>query len=208
MKTKRVVFVLLAVLGVFLGTICYFIFFQERQATIDYRLIIAEDDIVIGSLSANHSLFIFYSYNCEHCQRFFFDSASILNDSLLQSMDLNIVLKPLAMSQTKKEYFALQTLSCLYKYGSPEKVHQLLLHNYSIIYRNEFSELTDIYIQSNPDMAECLLNNNEYSYLKKNWLEFRILKLEATPAFVINQHVYKGYKNHQTLLHLLRKEIK
>lgn len=165
-------------------------------------------DIVIGDEAAQTKLFLFFNYNCSYCRRFFNEALDILQMELINDGKLAIVLKPVEIEQQVDVMYALQTGVCLNKHGSFKEFHELLLYNPMVVYTEEFKELVDGYIDANTDLAECLLANTEYSYLKKNLLDFYKNNMTATPTFVINNNIYKGFKDAPTLMKIIRKELK
>lgn len=207
MKSKKTVLTLILSLLLTIIILLILHFETEDKNEIVFPISSNIEDIVIGKNSATNSLIVFYSYNCKYCKNFFIDFSPFTDDSLLKKFDLKIILKPLAMSQSESEFYALQTLIGLYLHGDPLKIHQLFLHNYNIAFRDEFIELTDKFINDNPNFAESLLKNDDYTYLKKNLVEFNINNLKVTPTFIINNRKFKGYKDKATFEKLLRKEI-
>lgn len=187
--------------------IVFFIQRSHQTNNIAHPINQSEDDIIIGKSNSDNTLFVFYNYNCSHCQRFFNDFNLFSNDTILNELNLKIVLKPLATSLSDEEYYALQTLIGLNLHGDPNKLHQLFLHNYNIIYRKEFLELSEIYINDNPGFAEHLFNNKEYQNLKSNLLQFNLNKFNATPTFIINNRKFKGYKNKKSFIEIINKQL-
>ncbi|MCU4177730.1 DsbA family protein [Carboxylicivirga sp. N1Y90] len=207
MKKKRILLIIVFCLIAIAATIVLFNFNSKSKNNIEFPISHNEADIIVGENSSSNTIFVFFNYNCKYCQRFLNDFKLFSNDSTLKDLDVKIILKPLAMSQSQSEYHALQTLIGLYLYGNPSKVHDLFLHNYNIIYRKEFFGLTDVFINDNPSFAEFLLNNEDYIYLKTNLLQFNMNKLDVTPTFIINNRKFKGYKNKKSFLKRLIKEL-
>jgi hypothetical protein len=131
-----------------------------------------------------------------------------VKSEFITNKKLTLVLKPLEVNQHPDVMYALQTAVCINKFGIFDSFHELLLYNPMVVYSDEFRNLVDDFISSNPHLAECLLNNSDYSYLKGNILDFYKNNLTATPTFVINKNIYKGFKDTQTLLKIIRKELK
>ncbi len=181
---------------------------HKPTAQLSSPITLNELDIIYGQESSKQDLFLFFNYNCMHCQAFFNEAFDTVKKEFIDQGKIRLILKPLEVEQHPDVLYALQTAVCINRFGSFNELHELLLYNPMVVYSDEFKNLVDDFINSNAHLAECLLDNNDYSYLKNNILDFYKNNMTATPTFVINNNIYKGFKDTQTLIKIIRKELK
>jgi protein-disulfide isomerase len=90
---------------------------------------------------------------------------------------------------------AIQALVCVNQFGDFEKLHKLLMTDYEVVYTQDFKILIDDFIAANPDIAQCLIHHNDYTYVRSSNKEFREYNFPGTPTFIIENDVYSGYRN-------------
>ncbi len=110
-------------------------------------------------------------------------------------------------SENPQILYALQAASCIGRFGVYEKYHQLLLVNPSVVFTEDFAQLIDDIMQDNSEIAECILNNNNYEYIRSNIKEFHENKLTGTPTFILNNHAYSGFISYENFKKILKKEF-
>jgi protein-disulfide isomerase len=92
------------------------------------------------------------------------------------------------------------------RFGSFDKFNELLLSNSGVVFTDEFKTLINSLIDDNSNIAECILNNNNYRYIYANNREFMELGLKGTPTFILNNHVYSGYSNYRYFRKIVEEE--
>lgn len=166
-----------------------------------------ENDVVFGAPDAAHTIFMYASYHCNYCRYFFSRTFPKLKEEYLDTGKLKLAVKWLDLSDRPEILNALQAAVCIGKYGVYEKYHELLLVNPDVVFEPEFQELLDDIMQHNEAIAECMLHNNDYHYLRSNVAEFRNRKLAGTPSFVLDDHAYSGYLSFESIEALIAKEF-
>ncbi|MCU4162972.1 DsbA family protein [Carboxylicivirga caseinilyticus] len=169
---------------------------NKNDAPINEITLLSDYDIIIGEFNASNTLILYFDYNCKYCKKFFENVYPEIKKQFIDGGILKIVLRPVCKSNDITATNAYQTLLCINKFGNFDKLHQLLLHEPRIIYTEQYQQLTDEFINTNANVAECILNTNNEAILK-NIYEFQELKTKGTPTFVLNNKVIVGYKDFQ-----------
>ena len=164
-------------------------------------------DVVFGDHAATKTVFMYASYNCDFCRYFFSRSYPELKTNYLDTGKLKLVVKWVDFTDNPQILYALQAASCIGQFGVYEKYHQLLLVNPDVVFTEDFAVLIDDIMEDNPHIAECILQHNEYEYLRENVKEFRENNLTGTPTFVFNNHAYSGFISYKNFKNLLEKEL-
>ncbi len=182
---------------------------EKKEQVVEIRkpLIQKSNDIVFGKDSASNIIFLFASYNCKYCRYLFLNTFPELREKYLDKGLIKIVVKWIDFGENEESLYALQAASCIYQFGVYDKFHELLLTNPSVIVSEDFQYLVDDIMAENSDIAECILSNKDYTYIKENVREFRKNNLKGTPCFVINKKVYSGYRSFKELDKILKKEF-
>ncbi|TAJ14755.1 hypothetical protein DMA11_04260 [Marinilabiliaceae bacterium JC017] len=167
-----------------------------------------EYDIAFGADNAVVTIYMYSSYNCGFCTKFFNDVYPKLKTNFIDGGKVRLVVKPLVLGNNAAVQKATQAAICVNKFGSFEKYHQLLIYEPQVVYTNEFKQLLDDYISDNTEIAECLLDNDDYSYLDGNMRDFKVLGLTGTPTFIIGKRVYKGYLDYNSIDKIINGELK
>ena len=164
-------------------------------------------DVIFGDDAAPKTVFMYASYNCDFCRYFFSRTYPGLKANFLDNGKLKLVVKWVNFQDNPQVLYALQAASCIGRYGVYEKYHQLLLVNPEVVYTEDFAGLIDDIMDDNQEIAQCILENSEYEYLRNNVKEFRENNLDGTPTFVFNNHAYSGFISYDNFVKLLENEF-
>lgn len=175
--------------------------------TIKHEVTQKSGDVILSDDSAPKTVFMYASYNCDFCRYFFSRTYPDLKSNYLDNGKLKLVIKWVDFQDNPQVLYSLQAASCIGRFGIYEKFHQLLLVNPGVVFTNDFVELVDDIMEDNSEIAQCILQNNEYEYLRGNVKEFRNNNLSGTPAFVLNNHAYSGFISYDNFKKLLKKEF-
>lgn len=175
--------------------------------TIKNEVVQKTGDVIFGDDAAPQTVFLFASYNCDYCRYFFSRTYPDLKTNYLDTGKLKLVVKWLDFNENSQVMLALQAASCIGQFGVYEKFHQLLLVNPSVVFTDDFALLIDNIMQNNSEIEECILQNNEYAYLRLNVSEFRANNFAGTPTFVMNNHAYSGFISYNNFEKILKKEF-
>ena len=151
-------------------------------------------DIVWGSANAPLTMIIYSSYQCKFCTLFFKETFPDLKQKYVDTGRLRIILKLVDLREIPEMMQAIQATVCINQFSDFEKFHDLLLTNHKVVYTKEFKILLDDFIAANPDIAQCLIEHNNYRYVHQNNNEFREYNFSGTPTFVIGNEVYSGFR--------------
>ena len=148
-------------------------------------------DICYGSDSARLTIYMFASYTCRHCRRFLNLDLPQIQSRYIDNGLVRLVVKPIEMAENPDMMSALQLAACLNRNGNADDILELLLSDPFAVYSDEFRQMIDDVVNSNPILAECLLAD-DFSYIKKNNLIFSATSSKGTPIFVVAGHLYGG----------------
>ena len=163
-----------------------------------------ENDITWGDPNAPLTIYMYSSYKCKFCSLFFKKVFPQLKKEYIDQGQLRIVLKLINLREEKPLMRAIQASVCVNKFGDFEKLHNLLITNYKIAYTQDFQVLLDDFIGANVDIAQCMLENNDYQYIKNNNAEFRNHNFSGTPTFVIQNKAYSGFRTFEQFQKILK----
>ncbi len=166
-----------------------------------------EEDVVFGDDAAPKTIFLYASYQCDYCRYFFSRTYPELKMNFLDNGKLKLVVKWVDFDENPQMMYALQAASCIGRFGVYEKYHQLLLVNPAVVFTEDFTQLIDDIMQDNSEIAECILNNNNYEYIRSNVKEFRENKLTGTPTYLLNNHAYSGFISYSNFKKIIEKEF-
>ena len=164
-------------------------------------------DVVFGDDAAPETVFLYASYNCDFCRYFFSRTYPELKTNFLDNGKLKLVVKWVDFTDNPQILYALQAASCIGQFGIYEKYHQLLLVNPDVVFTEDFARLIDDIMEDNPQIAACILQNDEYAYLRENVKDFRENNFTGTPTFVFNNHAYSGFISYNNFKKLIEKEL-
>ncbi len=174
---------------------------------VQHKVVQKTGDVVFGDNSAMKTVFMYASYNCNFCRYFFSRTYPGLKENYLDKGTLKLVVKWVDFDDNQRVLYALQAASCIGQFGTYEKFHQLLLVNPEVVFTEDFAQLVDDIMEDNAEIAQCILQNNEYAYLRKNVEEFRGNTFSGTPTFIINNHAYGGFISYANFKKILQKEL-
>lgn len=180
---------------------------EQEVRTIDANLVQNPQDVVFGNDTASATIFLYASYNCQYCRYLFSRTFPGLKETYLDKGLVKIVVKFVDFGEDSQSRYALKAASCIYRYGTYQKFHELLLADPAIVATEKFRVLIDDIMAENPDIAECILSKVDDDFLNKNLIEFRMHQFTGTPTMVINQHVYTGFVSFEKIDAILKKEF-
>ena len=163
-------------------------------------------DIVFGNDSATLSVYMYASYNCSYCRKFFTDVMPELS-SLMEKGKLKIVMRLTSKTKDQRLKRALKTVVCVNHYGNFEHLHKLLLHDPKVAYTQDFQNMIDEFSIKDPFVGECIDGEIAAEHLEKNLKEFNQLELKGTPSFVINDIVYQGYRDPEVFKKIIESHL-
>lgn len=179
------------------------------QSLISIKTDVSEktEDVVFGAEDATNAIYMYASYHCNFCRYFFSRTFPELKSNFIDKGKLKLVVKFVDFDENPQIMKALQTASCISRFGVYQKYHELLMVNPDVVFTEDFAELVDEIMQNNPEIEECVLSDPEFTYLKSNVKEFRENNLSGTPTFIINKHVYSGFISYENFVKLIEKEF-
>ncbi len=166
------------------------------------------EDVVFGNDTASNTIFLYASYNCKFCRYLFKRTFPKLKENYLDKGLVKVVVKWIDFGEDIHSLYALKAASCIYKYGSYDTFHELLLTNPAVIVSDDFRALIDDIMAENHEIAECMMTDDNYEFLKRNIKEFRANKLSGTPCLVLNNHAYGGFISFENLQQVMKEEFK
>lgn len=174
---------------------------------LEHEVLQKTGDVILSDDYAPHTVFMYASYNCDFCRYFFSRTYPDLKKNYLDNGKLKLVVKWVDFNENPQILYSLQAASCVSRFGVYEKFHQLLLVNPDVVFTEDFAQLIDDIMEDNAEIAECILQNNEYEYLRGNVKEFRKNNLTGTPTFILNNRAYSGFISYDNFVKLLKKEF-
>jgi len=181
---------------------------EQQSITLKNPVQEQEGDVVFGAETAPFTVFMYASYHCTYCRYFFSKTFPELKTNFLDKGKVKLVIKWVDFQDNPQVLKALQAASCISRFGEYEKYHELLLVNPDVVFTEDFDLLLDDIMQRNESIAECILNDPEYTYLRSNVKEFRENNLSGTPTFILNKQAYSGFISYENFVKLLNKEFK
>ena len=179
---------------------------QLRFTKTSVEIVENDIDIVYGSDSACITIFMFASYTCRHCHDFLLEDLPLVQQHYIDSGLVRFVVKPIDLAENHDMMSALQLAGCMSSDGNADDIHELLLTEPTAVYTDEFRELIDDIINSNPELAECLMADN-FSCVKQNNRLFNAIGSKGTPIFVVGSHVYKGRRGFEKFCKMIEYEL-
>jgi len=164
-------------------------------------------DIVYGSDEALLTVFMFSSYECKFCTNFLTESLPLLKKKYIETNKVKLVIKLVDITNNSKVLSSLKLAVCINECGNFEPIDKLLQSEPSVVYTDEFMQLTEDFITENNYIEEFMLSGIAESYIVSNYKDFKALSLTGTPTFIINNKIYKGYKNYDSLKKKIEKEL-
>lgn len=180
---------------------------DQKAMTIKNVITQQPGDVVFGDEAAPASVFMYASYHCNYCRYFFSRTFPDLKTNYLDNGKVKLIVKWVDFQDNPQVLRALQAASCISRFGTYEKYHELLLVNPDVVFSEDFAVLVDDIMNNNSEIAECILSDPEFGYLSSNVKEFRANNLSGTPTFIINNKGYSGFLSYDNFVKLLNKEF-
>lgn len=181
---------------------------NDRNAQLlNYPLTQQTGDVVFGDELAPASVFMYASYHCNYCRYFFSRTFPEFKTNYLDKGKVKLVVKWVDFQDNPQVLRALQAASCISRFGTYEKYHELLLVNPDVVFSEDFAVLVDDIMNDNSEIAECILSDPDFGYLRSNVKEFRENNLSGTPTFILNNKIYSGFLSYDNFVKLLNKEF-
>ena len=163
-------------------------------------------DVVYGSDSARITVYMFVSYTCRHCHNFLLTDLPQIQQRYIDSGLVRFVVKPIDLAENRDMMSALQLAGCMNRDGNADDIRELLLTEPTAVYTNEFRQLIDDIINTNPELAECLVAD-DFSCVKQNNRLFNAIGSKGTPIFVVGGHLYKGRRSSDNFSEIIEYEL-
>ena len=208
MKYKKALYI--ALTSIILVVVVFLIvrnnIFKNKHVS-NFKVYEDDLDIVYGSDTAILNIFFYSSYNCSFCRKFLIEDFPELEKKYIHSGKVKFILKPIALTNNESIINSLKIAVCINEYGNFEKLNELLLEEPRVIYTDEFKNIVDEFVEKDEFIAECMYGGKSENYILTNLGSFKALGLTGTPAFIINNKIYKGYANFNELRRIIDKEI-
>ena len=179
---------------------------QLRFSNTHVEIVENDIDIVLGSDSARITVYMFASYTCHHCHEFLLVDLPRLQQRYIDSGQVKFVVKPINIAENRDMMSAMQLAGCMNNDGNADDIRELLLTDPTAVYSDEFRQLIDDILDSNSELAECLVAN-DFSSVKQNNKLFSAIGLKVTPIFVIGSHLYKGRRSYDKFCEIIDYEL-
>ena len=164
-------------------------------------------DIVYGADTSQMTIFLFSSYNCSFCRKFFKTVYPEFKKEYIDNGKVKLIVKNVAITNNESVINSLKLAACINKYGNFEKLNELLLTEPKVIYTDEFKEVIDELVEKDLFVAECMYGGESEKYILKNMLDFKRLNCTGTPTFIINNKIYKGNRDYDEFRKVVEKEL-
>ncbi len=164
-------------------------------------------DIVFGNDSADLAIYMYSSYSCTYCRRFFEVVFPKLKENFIDKNSVKLVMRLTSNTRNLKMKRALKAAVCVNKYGNFEYMHKLMLHDPKVIFREDFQQMIDDFTMRDPFVGECIDGTAAQEYLYENFKEFSKLGLKGTPSFVIENIIYPGYREYSFFRKTVEKHL-
>lgn len=212
MKIKGIHIILL-ISGILFIILLYQIF--QKYNTKDFRRNIPKEllskrdlDIVFGNDSATLAMYVYSSYQCEYCRKFFNEVFPKLDSLYIQNNQLKVVMRLTASTKVKERKDALKACVCINKYGNFTYLHKLLLSNFKVMYSDEFIQMIEGFKDKDPFVGQCIDGSEAKDYLIENMNDFKKYKFKGTPTFIIGNQVYMGFRTFDEFQKIINANLK
>jgi len=150
-------------------------------------------DIVFGHDTSSNTIYMYSSYSCMFCAKFFKEVFPTIKEEYIDKGKLRLVLKLLDNSSNAQSLQAVQLAMCSNAYGNYPMLHDLLIFNRSIIYSKDFEFLVEDVMTKNEFIAQCMMEEETIATLENNNNEYKTFELKGTPTFIYKGVVYTGF---------------
>lgn len=206
-KKHNWIFIVLAIL-IAIATFLFLFKDFDKKGRNPENIVFENDlDIVYGKDSTDITIFMFSSYNCGFCRKFFENVFPGLKNEYINSGKVKLVVKLVAPEKNTHVVNSLMLAVCINKFGNFNKLNELLLKEPKVVYTDKFMAVTNELIEKDEFVAECMLSGESEKYILRNLVDFKRLKCTGTPTFVINNKIYKGYRDYNEFKKIIEKEL-
>ena len=207
LKVKANSIIVLLLIVILVGFFAYQLIKIQPKNSTSISLQEKDLDIVYGSDDALITIFMFSSYECKFCNNFLSESLPLLKKEYIETGKVKLIIKLVDITNNSNILNSLKLAVSINECGNFEPIDKLLQNEPSVVYTEEFIQLTEDFIAENNYIAEYMLSGTAESYIISNYKDFKSLSLTGTPSFIINNRIYKGYKNYDTLKKKIEKEL-
>ncbi len=180
---------------------------NDKKGMLKNEVVEKAEDVVFGSPFSETTVFMYASYNCTYCRLFFSETLPGLQEKYLRPGKLKLVVKFFDFGDNPQVLKSLQAASCINRFGDFEKFHPLLLVSPDVVFTEDFDHLLDDIMEDNAEIAECILHNNNYDYVRSNLRDFKANGFTGTPTFVFGQKAYRGFLSFDEFEKRLKREF-
>jgi protein-disulfide isomerase len=156
-------------------------------------------DIVFGSDTAKLSIYMYSSYSCTYCKKFFDEVLPKLKPEYIDNGKVNIIVRLVDHATNPIIKNANKIAICINKYGYYAKLHELFVANFKVVSTSEFESMIDEFTLADDLVAECYFGDKAEDYLNETRNQFDQLGFKGTPTFVIKTNVFGGFMNYEQL---------
>jgi len=203
--------ILIPLIIIIIGTVSFLIFSNIKKyqiKTIKYDLKKCDFDIIYGKENAPLTVFMYSSYNCIFCRKFFNETFPQIKKNFIDNGKMQLIIRFVDLTHDEYVFNSLKLAVCINQFGNFNPINKLLLTEPDVVYSREFLQTIDDFINKDSFVAECMLSGTAEEYLKNNEAEFKKIKLTGTPTFIINNRIYKGFRNYKSFSKIINQEFK
>jgi len=165
---------------------------NAQKAAIIKQTLLEGPQLMIGQSEAPYTLIVYYSYDCKYSRAFFHNNYPSIKEELIQSGQLNMVLKPVLLTADDELAAAYNLLYSLNTIGIFEHLHDVLIQHHDMVYSPDFIAFQNELIMENDELAECLARQTQDPEYLKNKQQLKAVYKNAVPVFIINNRIFKG----------------
>ncbi|MDD2195806.1 MAG: thioredoxin domain-containing protein [Bacteroidales bacterium] len=173
--------------------------FIWKQSNSDIQAELKQNDldIVFGSDTAKLSIYMYSSYACTYCKKFFDEVLPKLKPEYIDNGEVNIIVRLVDHATNPTIANANKIAICINRYGYYEKLHELFVANFKVVSTSEFESMIDEFTLADDLVAECYFGGEAEDYLNETRNQFDQLRFKGTPTFVIKTSVFGGFVDYE-----------
>lgn len=199
--------IVLFIIVILIGFFVYHLIKTSSENIASISLHEKDLDIVYGSDKAVLAIFMFSSYECKFCTNFLTESLPLLKTEYIETNKVKLIIKLVDITNNSYVKNSLKLAVSINECGNFEPIDKLLQSEPSVAYSDEFMQLTEDFIEQDQHIEEYMLSGIAERYIISNYKDFKALSLTGTPAFIINNKIYKGFKNYESFKTKIEKEL-
>ncbi len=199
--------IVLVFIVILVGLLAYHLVKVSSENSASIALQEKDLDIVYGSDKAALTVFMFSSYECKFCTNFLTEALPLLRKEYIETNKVKLVIKLVDITNNRYVINSLKLAVSINDCGNFEPIDKLLLSEPSVAYSDEFLQLTDDFIEHDKHIERYMLSGIAENYIVSNYKDFKALSLTGTPAFIMNNKIYKGYNDYESLKKKIEKEL-